>query len=194
VANEPEEIDDFPQEETASLPRRRRPAGPQGVKPPRFATVMAIIDLLISLAQLTMLPFVVATGSEAFGNSNPQSLVITSAIAVVAEGMMSVCGLATGIGIVMKRSWALVAGWMTVGMTSVCIGVGVVRTMQMIDRDAAIFQGRYGDAARLGAFGSLVGFVLFRLAWLGCYAFALSLYAKWLATRKNPPAAEEGAL
>ena len=76
VENEREEIDDFLEEETASVSKRRRPPRTEAAKPPTFSTVMAIIDLIFSTLRLPLLLFSMIGVAALFQNPNLRHLEI----------------------------------------------------------------------------------------------------------------------
>ena len=114
---------------------------------------------------------------------NLQKIALPSVVGIVAEGVMAVCGLAAGIGILMKKPWAMLPGWIAAGMDVLSIGINLLTTWQSLIQGGALFQGPQGDAARVGAYVGLVGVVVFRLVILGCYTSALLMYSKWVAAR-----------
>lgn len=190
VEQQRDEDDDFLEEQTADVPRRRR-ASKELDKPPTFSTVMAIIDLIFSVIRIPLL-FVSLLGVVAiFRDPNLRHLAIPTSAAMVAEAVMAICGLAAGIGILMKKPWAVLVGWIAVGMAVVSIGLNVVNTLQSLEQNLAAFQGPSAEAARVGAFVGLVATVLFRLVLLGCYALALSMYSKWIIDRQKRVAADD---
>ncbi len=190
VEQQRDEDDDFLEEQTADVPRRRR-ARKQLESPPTFSTVMAIIDLIFSVIRIPLL-FVSLLGLVAiFQDPNLRHLAIPSSAAAVAELVMAICGLAAGIGILMKKPWAVLPGWIAVGMAVLSIGLNVLTTLQNLERALAAFQGPQAEAARVGAFVGLAGTVLIRLVLLGCYALALSMYSKWITDRQNLFATDE---
>jgi hypothetical protein len=185
VENERDEIDDFLEEDTGSVPQRRRPPRTESASPPTFSTVMAIIDLIFATLRLPVLLFSLLAVVALFQNPNLQHLAIPSAVSVLAEGLMAVCGLAAGIGILMKKPWAVLPGWIAAGGALVSIGLNVYTTLQTLDQNLAMFQGQQAEAARIGAYGGLVGTIVFRVGLLIAYIVALSMYSKWIAARKS---------
>ena len=183
VENEREEIDDFLEEETASVSKRRRPPRTEAAKPPTFSTVMAIIDLIFSTLRLPLLLFSMIGVAALFQNPNLRHLAIPSAISMVAEGLMVACGLAAGIGILAKKPWAALPGWIAAGCAMVSIGLNVYTTLQSLEQNLGMFQGQQTESVRIGAYGGLAGTILFRVGLLVAYIVALSLYSKWVAAR-----------
>jgi hypothetical protein len=105
-------------------------------------------------------------------NPNLQQSPIPTAVWLVATGLMVVCGLAAGVGILLKKPWAVLPGWIAVCLALVSMGANVVMLM-----------GQLGTGGQTALLGELSGPMLVRIGLLIAYIVALSKYSKWVAAR-----------
>jgi len=181
-----EELDDFLEAETADPVRgSRRGKTDSGGDLPTFVTVMSIIDLIFCGLRLPLLIVSVLGILAMLSDPQMQSMLGLTVLSFVAEALIAVCGLAAGIGMLTKKPWATIPGWVAVICCVISIGSNIYTTQRTIDLRFAQIQGPGADAARMGATAGLAGTVLFRLALLGCYVAALKVFTNWIG--KNRP-------
>lgn len=186
-----EELDDFLEAETADPVRgSRRGKTDSDGNLPTFVTVMSIIDLIfcglrLPLLIVSVLGILAMLSDPQMQSPQMQSMVGLTVLSFVAESLIAVCGLAAGIGMLTKKPWATIPGWVAVICCVISIGSNIYTTQRTIDLRFAQIQGPGADAARMGATVGLAGTVLFRLALLGCYIAALKVFTNWIG--KNRP-------
>jgi hypothetical protein len=184
-----EDLDDFLAEdsaETARRPRRSRSASNGNL--PTFVTVMAIIDLIVCGLRVPLLALSVIGIMAMLNNPQMGSVVGLTFLSLGAEALTAVCGLAAGIGMLMKKPWATIPGWIAAVCCLISLGSNIYTTLNTLDTTLAQFQGPQGEAARVGAYVGLAGTILFRLVLLGCYIVALRMFTNWIARNRTAEA------
>jgi len=189
VEQQPDNLDDFLEEETEEVERRpRRPRGRSSDNIPTYVTVMAIIDLIFCALRVPALILSVVGILALMSNPQMGNVVKMSFVSLGAEALIAVCGLAAGIGMLMKKSWAIIPGWVAVICSVISIGTNVITTLGTLDLQMAQIQGQQGEGARVGAYVGLAVVALFRLVLLGSYIVALTMFTNWI--QKNRTAEE----
>ncbi|MFN8858507.1 MAG: hypothetical protein ACK50P_23260 [Planctomycetaceae bacterium] len=189
VEQQREHLDDFLDDDSEEpVLRPRRPRDRSTGTPPTFVTVMAIIDLIFCTLRI---PFLILSAIGIVGIlSNPQlaTALVPSLISVVAEALIAACGIVAGIGMLMKKPWASIPGWVAVVSCVISIGSNIFSTLITMDVNLSQFQVQQSEAARIGAYVGLVGTVLFRLVLLGCYIVALQMFTGWIGKTRTAEA------
>lgn len=181
-----EDVDEFLEEDTAAPVRRPRRANSDTTgNLPTFVTVMAIIDLIFCGLRVPLLIFSVIGVMTMLSNPQMQSLLGLTFLSLGAEALTAVCGLAAGIGMLMKKPWATIPGWVAAVCCVISLGCNIFTTLGTLDLQLSQIGGPSRDAARVGAFVGLAATVLFRLVLLGCYVAALLMFTKWIARHRT---------
>lgn len=180
-----EDVDEFLEEDTPAPVRRpRRAESDTTGNLPTFVTVAAI-NLLIFCGERVHVSSVIQILSHPF---NPTQTLLGLTIDLLGVGAMvasTVCPMAAGIGMLTKKPWATIPGWIAVVLYGISLALNIYDAPRRMDSTLGQVQGPSGDLLRVGAYADLAVESLFRLVLLGCYVAALLMFTKWIARHRT---------
>ena len=162
---------------SVSTPHDGPPRGSRNDKLPGFCMTIAIIDLIMASIRLLLVPLSVL-GYSMMQEDDP--LIITVPFEIGFGLLIGLAGIIAAIGMLMKKEWAIPAGWANVCITVPGIFVGVWQASIATNTDPMLAN---NEAAQIGAMIGAVIAVGIRLTLVVLVVVALLKYKAWLARR-----------
>lgn len=181
-----DELTEFLEEEpkeSERQPRRGMSVSSRGL--PTFVIVLAIIDLIACVFRfprlvLSLIAVIVMLSGPQL---EPGAWLIIAAAA--AESLMTMCGLLADIGILMKKAWAIIPGWVAVVCSVSSVGLAIRTFVGVLQLQGEQVEEPQGTAENLAFYVVLIAPLLFRLVLLGCYIGALRMFTRWIGENRG---------